>query len=29
VAAAMGVEDMSVGCEWMREELTVDDAVDA
>ena len=22
VAAAMGVEDLSAGCEWMREELT-------
>ena len=21
VAAAMGVEDLSVGCEWMRAEL--------
>ena len=26
VAAAMGVEDLSVGCEWMREELAGDDA---
>ena len=26
VAAAMGVEDLSAGCEWMREEL--DDAVE-
>ena len=25
VAAAMGVEDLSVGCEWMRAELTGDD----
>jgi AcrR family transcriptional regulator len=24
VAAAMGVEDLSVGCEWMRAELTED-----
>jgi len=26
VAAAMGVEDLSVGCEWMRAELADDDA---
>jgi AcrR family transcriptional regulator len=26
VAAAMGVEDLSAGCEWMREELAGDDA---
>jgi AcrR family transcriptional regulator len=25
VAAAMGVEDLSVGCEWMRAELAEDD----
>ena len=25
VAAAMGVEDLSVGCEWMRAELAGDD----
>jgi AcrR family transcriptional regulator len=24
VAAAMGVEDLSVGCEWMRDELAAD-----
>jgi hypothetical protein len=24
VAAAMGVEDLSVGCEWMRAELATD-----
>ena len=24
VAAAMGVEDLSVGCEWMRDELAQD-----
>jgi hypothetical protein len=26
VAAAMGVEDLSVGCEWMRAELDGDEA---
>jgi AcrR family transcriptional regulator len=26
VAAAMGVEDLSVGCEWMRSELAAGDA---
>jgi hypothetical protein len=29
VAAAMGVEDLSVGCEWMRDELAENDADDA
>ena len=28
VAAAMGVEDLSVGCEWMRDELAENDADD-
>jgi AcrR family transcriptional regulator len=28
VAAAMGVEDLSVGCEWMRAELTDDAPAD-
>jgi AcrR family transcriptional regulator len=26
VAAAMGVEDMSAGCDWMRDQATVDPA---
>jgi AcrR family transcriptional regulator len=26
VAAAMGVEDMSAGCDWMRDQATVDSA---
>jgi AcrR family transcriptional regulator len=26
VAAAMGVEDLSVGCEWVRDQALVDDA---
>ena len=29
VAAAMGVEDLSVGCEWMRDEVAGDDRADA
>ncbi|MGZ4293437.1 MAG: TetR/AcrR family transcriptional regulator [Solirubrobacteraceae bacterium] len=29
VAAAMGVEDLSVGCEWMRDELAETGAADA
>jgi AcrR family transcriptional regulator len=29
VAAAMGVEDLSVGCEWMQQELADGDAADA
>jgi AcrR family transcriptional regulator len=28
VAAAMGVEDLSVGCEWMRDEVAGDDPAD-
>ncbi len=29
VAAALGVEDLSVGCEWVRAELHADAPTDA